>query len=108
VNLIWLLGQHIFRKFLFKQAFKRVQTIKNAFRGLSLSGEVSPKQMKKLEKKYRALGVFDFKEQDTQVRSPLERPFLVPIAYSVLDLGREFAPCSKSTHMAEAQGIASF
>ena len=39
-----------------------------AFR--SLSALVSPKRKEKLENRYEARGVFDFKEQNTQVRSP--------------------------------------
>jgi hypothetical protein len=40
----------------------------DAFR--SLSALVSPKRKEKLEKMYKACGVFDFKGQDAQVRPP--------------------------------------
>lgn len=38
----------------------------DAFR--SLSALVSPKRLEKLENKYKARGLFDFKGQDAQVR----------------------------------------
>jgi len=46
----------------------------DAFR--SLSALVPPKRKEKLENKYKARGVFDFKEQNAQVRSSSRATFL--------------------------------
>jgi len=51
-----------------------------AFR--SLSALVSPKRKAKLENKYKARGVFDFKEQNAQVRSPSRASLLDAVCLS--------------------------